>query len=538
MIIYVLIKSYFIYYMDFIMLKKEKIINFIFILLFFILIIFSYICIYNVLQYDILTKDDLVFSYGREFLNPEHGRYLANYTTSLLTEIIPEYINIHPNDLQPTLMAFIKGSLIILQCLIIANTAFLFSEKKFKFYNPAYIATYVVVFLCLFNIFYFFNNENPYFGIFENMVFFEYQMSIILYVILFSFIAYYFINEKYIHSNWIYLFIIFISFCTGVSVDPVNVPSLFILILLGITLLLYYYKKINKQSLLKVSGVYISYFIGFLIYFTRPVHHYPDYNNLTFIEYFKNNIVLYCHNYFDIFIKQDSLIYIPILICIILLLFLKNYDKSKKKQIILLISISSFIYILFFFSIFVLGFLGNHNTFYFNLNKWISIYRVIGLFNLLLILGFLIDKNNYLDKKYSNYIKVILCIITLIIFRVNLIGEYLPNIHQTVERSKQIRKAAYIIEKLALNQKSEDIKIPKEYIEYNDILYLDSKIYTGCGFYRYIQNIHPKVHKSSVTYNDNIDMSIFSDKELTELKFQNLLTDKMYRHKKIIKNCY
>jgi len=95
--------------------------------LFIAVVLLSLGAILFVTRFDILTRHDLVFAWGREFLSPEHGRFLATFTNNLLTEIIPETINIHPNDFKPYFISSIKGIGIISICLLMANSAFLFA---------------------------------------------------------------------------------------------------------------------------------------------------------------------------------------------------------------------------------------------------------------------------------------------------------------------------------------------------------------------------------------------------------------------------
>ena len=126
----------------------------------------------------------------------------------------------------------------------------------------------------------------------------------------------------------------------------------------------------------------------------------------------------------------------------------------------------------------------------------------------------------------------------MIIFSKNLIIDYIPNIRHYSQENKELRKVAYIIEKLAMTQKNDVITIPEKYAqrEYSFPLFLEEK---ECSFYVYITNVHPEIHKTGFIYDDSkVNLSIFSDKELELLKFQNLINGRMYRHKKVIKNCY
>ena len=70
-------------------------------ILLFLIILISFVNILFFMRFDILTEHDLGYLYNRDFFNPEHGRYLATFLGSLVTERIPNLLNMHTNDFQP-----------------------------------------------------------------------------------------------------------------------------------------------------------------------------------------------------------------------------------------------------------------------------------------------------------------------------------------------------------------------------------------------------------------------------------------------------
>ena len=102
---------------------------------------------------------------------------------------------------------------------------------------------------------------------------------------------------------------------------------------------------------------------------------------------------------------------------------------------------------------------------------------------------------------------------------------------------KELRKSAYIIEKLTINETKEKVSIPKEYEKYTRILFLDE---TTCSFFQYVKNVHPQTKLFDYKFGNNEQdyYYLFAKEEIETLKFQNLLTHKMYRHKKKIIGCY
>ena len=511
---------------------------------FIIVIILSMFVILFCTAFDVLTDHDLVFSYGRTFLHPEHGRYLATFTNNILTERLPEIFNIHPNDFQIIVINPIKAVLIIISCLYIANAAFLFKNEnilKPQTYNSAYIFTYILIFLLLFNHNFFFNSDRKYYSIFENTVFFEYPMSIFLYVVVLGICLYLFIKrEKLNKANYIILLIA--SLLLGTSVDSVTL-SVFaawgIMALYFIILIIKaFIKKENlqniKQNCLYIIPVYLSYATGLYLYYLHPpVEHEPNYGDYTFHEYIVNNIVPYIKTYINVFLGRNSTILIPIIIILIIGLFLCKKEDIKKLSLFVSVNILGFF--IFFAAIFVIGY--NSDGYWIVFDKWINIYRVITLFYLLAVIGFVCDKGKF--EKYSDRIKIIICIIILAIFHKNLINDYWTNIENTRIKTKELRTVAYKAEKIATTVNTEDIIVPPEFEYYKDILWFDQIGFENCDYTIYINNVHPKIKKKSVVYSENaLDNITFTEEELKELKFQNLLQEKMYRHKKHIVGCY
>ena len=81
--------------------------------------------------------------------------------------------------------------------------------------------------------------------------------------------------------------------------------------------------------------------------------------------------------------------------------------------------------------------------------------------------------------------------------------------------------------------------LPLDTKKYSKIFFLEED---SCSFFQYVQNVHPEINIKKFKYEENnkskYDLNFFTEDELSNLKFQNLLTDKMYRHKKKIMNCY
>lgn len=507
-------------------------------------IIFSIFTIIFCIFYDVLTAHDLVFSYGRTFFEPEHGRYLATFTNNVLTERLPEILNIHPNDFQLIVINPIKAVLIIISCLYIANAAFLFKKDnvlKLPASNFAFTFTYILIFLLLFNDNFFFNYDSSYYSVFENTVFFEYPMSIFVYVFVLSICLYLFVKREQL-SKTNYIILLIASLFLGTSVDPVTLPVFAgwgIMALYFIVLILKAFIKKEdmqniKQKCLYIIPVYLSYAIGLYLYYRRPpIEHEPDYGNYTFYEYIVNNIVPFIKSYINYFLKQDSVLLIPIFLVLIVGFFICKKEDMKKLIQFVVINILGFF--IFYAAIFIIGY--NGDDYWISFTKWINIYKVITLFYLLAVIGFICDIGKF--EKYADKIKIILCIIILAVFHRNLIIEYWQNIEEKRAETKELRTVAYKTEKIATTLDNENIVVPLEFENYKNILWFDQIAFEKCDYTIYINNVYPKIKKNSIIYSENaLDNITFTDKELKELKFQNLLQEKMYRHKKYIQGCY
>ena len=180
-----------------------------YIICFVVLILLSLFNIFYFMRYDILTEHDLCYVFYRVFLEPEHGRYLATFLGNIFTQRIPEFLNIHINDFQPVGTTSIKAFFVIITCILISNSGFLFNKKNFlNIFNAAFLFVYSLVFLLLFNCFFFYEERymEIYFNILENTVFFEYPLSILFYVILMSSLVYYGYNKKppYAQSSFVF----------------------------------------------------------------------------------------------------------------------------------------------------------------------------------------------------------------------------------------------------------------------------------------------------------------------------------------------
>ena len=199
--------------------------------IFFTFILLSFLLILYVFQYNVLLHHDLWYdSYGMPFLRPDHGRYIATCINNILTDIIPSILNLHPNTFVKFVINPIKASLIILFCLVFANSFFIFTKEekdilKFDFGNISFLLTYLITFFAIFN------NET-YLYLSQNTLFWGNFCCLFYYIIFLNLLAYYLSNFKnYTISinKKNYIILLIFAFLTGISHETINAPIFFVL---------------------------------------------------------------------------------------------------------------------------------------------------------------------------------------------------------------------------------------------------------------------------------------------------------------------
>lgn len=492
-------------------------------ILLFLIILISFINILFFMRFDILTEHDLEYLYNRDFFNPEHGRYLATFLGSLVTEKIPDLLNMHTNDFQPIYSSGIKGIFIILMCLVIANSGFLFKkDNSQKFFNLAYISTYVILYLLLFNCFFFYENRQfeVYFNVLENTVFFEYPLSVLWYTILMSSLCYFWINKKDISIPQ-YIWLLLNTFLVGISVEIINLPTLCALSCLLVVLAIK--KKDILQNMLfkKFIGVYLTFIAGFIAYFIKPNDNTISYDNLILEDWIKLKFFDFLKDYFQNFILNHSILIIFSIILLAVILYI-NKRKQRKNglEFPIFIFINFFSFLAFYFSVFLLGVNEDSGYFYIDIFKWQNVYKTITLFYFILIIGYFIDSTLNIESKNSNKIKTILCVIVLLIFNKYLVVDYYSNMQNYRYKAQKLREITYICEKEFLKkynsgEKEITITLPKKYEFYFN---------QGDTFFNksYIKNVLKiDAYLVKIDFSEKIILDNISKDELRELKFKN-----------------
>lgn len=488
----------------------------------FILVVFAFITILFLQKYNVFIMHDYSdISHNRNFFNPQYGRYLATYINNIITDRMPDFFNIHPNDFNPAVMVPIKAVFIILMCFLYTHVGFIFSKKSFwdKLCNPAFSVFFLLIFLTLFNENYLFVGRRIYLCTFENTVFFEYPMSLLFFIPLISYLCYYYVN-KTIPTKANYLILLLLALCLGETVQIVSIQSFILLTIFLIILLRKYLKNKDENKIVfkLFIGIYCAVFISLVISTLDFQDFTKDFGESTYLNYVITEFPAFIKMYYNDYILHHSYLLIPTIIILTAMFFINR----NSKQFIGFMSICIFALLFFYLLTFFIAGSDGMSSGYFPImyNKWECIYKMICLLYLILTFSYLTDNILKINDKYSSFIKIIICIIVLIIFRNNMVTGYYPHLLEIKERYRQIRVMMYKAEKMALTQNMDDdiIHLSQEYKDpWTELV--------GCSaFYVFYINDLYKMNKTDCDFNlKNEDMDILTNEELKELKFQKLL---------------
>ena len=494
---------------------------------FIIIVLISIAVICYCLEYFVLIYHDLKIPYDRNFFNPEHGRYFGTYASYIFTDVLPTLFKIHPNDFQLTVVNPVKAVLTVFSFIIIADGAFLFSKKKYSvinipFSNPAFILTYVVVFLALFNENFFSGAMEYYFMCFENEVFFEYAMTIWVYVV-FTNIVLFALVKNNIPQGRDYTVLLVFAFLLGITIETINAPVFVGLGLFSLYLLKQYfkYKKILpaeelKENTKKIAGIYGIFLLSYFLYYINGNDHTFDYQG-SIPDYLINHFVPFTKIYIKSFLCYHSLLLIPIIVLLLGSFYINRENRSQVKIFTIYTVCSLLGFLILFAAFFFLGV--GYSGYWVQEDRLVNLYKYVCLYHLLVTFSFIID-NKY-SEKASKIIKIVICALVLCIFHQNFILNYHNSIKTARALSKDIRTAAYKSEKYAVSGNSPELILPKELEKYDAYLWYSEPEFSN--YAQFIHNVYPKRERiKSYKFEDRDDI-IFTKKELTELNFTKLI---------------
>lgn len=495
------------------------------ILAFIAVITVLYIFTSNIYSYIVLFDHDFLFSFNRVFWLPEHGRYIATFTNSVFVERLPVLLNIHFNDFNGLVTNHFKSFLFLFLVLLMTASAFTFKKKE-KTFCSMFFSNYVAViffislFVILFSNQYFLNVE-----FLQNVIFFEYPMSFLPYIPFWSIIIFlYTKNITKLRKSTVFL-LFTLSFFTGLSIENLNFATFVSLTILS--LIMFIKRKdfnLQKKNLLFIFYLDITYIISILIYYMRGNDHTPDYGPFTFWEYVYSNFSSFLKEFFELFFITNSKMLI--LIFVILALIFKFSKEKQSRKFISIISINIFSIILFHFITFFFGFTPANcidGFFWASYQKFVMLYKMSLIFYLLVSIGYLTDEVLKISPRKQDLLKLMICLTPMLLFNKFVI--FVGNIKPFTEEQKEYKKYAYIAEKTAIQQTAgEKIVLP---LKIKKKIFRTNPPEAEMLLFNYYFYLHPEEfsEKKQIIFSseEKIDMGLFSDEELKELKFSKLL---------------
>ena len=501
----------------------------------FAVILFALITVMYFLHYDTITDHDTWdYAWATYKTASAPGRYLSVTINMFLGKILFEITNIHPNDIQNNLIAFIKSIIVVFICILITKSFFIFIQDKFKNINSTkfvllFCITFLLIFLMLFNNFYFYNgiHQRVYMGVPETIVFIEYEFHIIFYFIYMMKIIYNYTYDKF-YDNKFYILIIILTFLLGISAELINIP---LLIFMTIFMLIMTIKTDLNNTFFKYMFLYIILLISSSIYYSNANDHFISWGaNISLKQYFTTQFIPYLKDYLFCFIPESLLLSVIALIIAFTFYIFQRNKTEKDKRFIQIISISILSFYCFFLIMFIFGEPDEGIPFYIDMIKWKDFYRVISLFYLTITIGYIIDNKFKFDLSVK--VKSLIIITILILLSKFLIFDYFKNMNEYRNMYKDIREIQYICEKYTRQnyKKGEKVIIylPTKYEKsYN---YLTENMYFPIFDWMYMY----RVTKTKIRIPDNDIIIRFSDtnavnnyteEELKNIKFTSLLKD-------------
>ena len=404
----------------------------IFFILFYILFLFQ--------QYFYLVYHDYLIPYIINGIFPDWGRIPASFLYRFTKEVLPNFLNIHPQDAVSSIEAVIKSISFLTICTVVLSGFYITSKEKFKISNIENIFILPAIFFIMGIPVLFLGSHNMYFGkMQESVVYFEYFFALLFYFSFFILFLYISLTDNKINLL-LKIIILLNSFLLGFWNELFNVATLFSTIVLIILMLIFNKEKLKNKNFLYLISPLIIGIICFYIFSgystgTKLVGYSYNWGNL-FV-----NIKINLFDFVVYFVKYMVISKLFFYLIIFSLSFLLWKRKNFNVSIILISS----------FSI-LLG--------YFLMNLLLIIYREVPTIT---YSGFLFQRELY-QILYINILEFVIflllgavyfiyyerrkiIIFILIIINIILISIYIQNNIQVQIENKNAKELAYKIEK-------------------------------------------------------------------------------------------
>ncbi len=498
-----------------------KILGGIFAKIFFLLLFITPV-IYTSVIFSVLPmiEHDLSIPYGRTFLHPEHGRYIATGFANLLFEKIPIAFNIHPFDLNISLMLAVRIVLMTIVLVMIAAGFLLFYSKRKK--NDLWILLfgYLAAYFLLCNRFFMYL-------VFYNLVpFLEYDVSVIPLFVFFSFTFYFYVKDE-IPSKFMLTLFLISAFFTGITTELINTSTFLYMSVLSCAVgVRYFLSDKNEIEKARLKFFLWGYFVLILacgIFFLNPTDH--DYqNNHVFFTYWKKFIPIFWENC----ILRVKRLYFVLFGLFGILFFTRKIFQKQNLRLATCIAVSNLGFLLYFLVItyliacFSSVTMENYDLFQY---KFVSPYAGVILFQIFVVAGYFFETADFNSYKKEFFFKILMiAAIFLSVYRYQ--DNNLEFISYQRNHFLTRRIYSYQLEKLMMQQAGkETIVLPLGVNEYySDTLEANNII-------KFLMYIHYPDFQNlkMIVSDDNVPFDNLSDEELKDLKFSNLLKHKIIK---------
>ena len=403
----------------------------VFCIIFYVLFLFQ--------QYFYLVYHDYLIPYIINGVSPEWGRIPSSFLYRLTKEVLPNLLNIHPQDSVSSIEAVIKSISFLAICTIALSGFYATAKEKFKIIRIESLFVLPCLFFLMGIPILWPSYHNMYFGrIEESVVYFEYFFCFIFYFAFFILFIYINLIQKNISLFSKVIFVV-TSFLLGFWNELFNVATFFSLLIIFLIFLRYKKMIIKKENLLLILpflfGIFCFYFFSNYMTGTKLVNYSYNWHNLFYN--IKLNFIDFIKMYIQCMFITKVYFYLVIFFVIISLWKRRNYNIN----IILLTCLSILLgYLIMNLSLIIYRETPNLNYsgFLFQRELYQIIYVNILEFIIILLLGCYYFEFYFYRKKI---------LIGIIIADLILLSIFIPHYRWIQEEKRDIKILAYNIEK-------------------------------------------------------------------------------------------
>lgn len=480
-----------------------------------IFIILSYF-----LSFSFVTNDDLFLtcnSFKDLFIKPYNAHYISSFFCKLFAVYLPMKLCIHPHFFKSSYFCYIESFFIISFALIITN--FFYLHKKINCY-------YFIYFLFSVSLIFYFLKEQLFLLLFVYEGFFRILMPAFIFLLLFYFLL------KQLDKNYNKLLMFLLVFLCGISNEMICIS-----VFLG---LLFYLissrKKINNKLFINYILIIALSFIIFLKSGGFIRHSDTSMLNLQYFINLIQYIPEFCKDYFKYVIINHLFLHLLLIFQMLILIFNKHSDLFNKTETIKLIISFNLGILIFFFLLVGLGKTHyNYGQFWVVHTDLHVMYNIIlSCFNITLLN--LITRFKIINEKIINILFLIITIIfannVYCTYR-NILKEFIKPILESAYKTEKIIALANIKNKTAyINDDSYKV-VWGYYCEPNEKEH--NKLYNFSPYIMFINqfNFIKKINinymftdEEAVNKEFKANGGIFSDEELNNINFNNLINEK------------